>query len=65
MLPRVILHSAVSLDGKIDGFPVDLNQNYELATTWKEDATLAGSDMEQLKGEVVWLRYEVLSTTGH
>jgi 2,5-diamino-6-(ribosylamino)-4(3H)-pyrimidinone 5'-phosphate reductase len=44
MLPRVILHNAVSLDGKIDGFPVDLYQYYELASTWKEDATLAGSD---------------------
>jgi 2,5-diamino-6-(ribosylamino)-4(3H)-pyrimidinone 5'-phosphate reductase len=44
MLPRVILHNAVSLDGKIDGFPVDLQQYYELVSTWKEDATLAGSD---------------------
>ncbi len=44
MLPRVILHNAVSLDGKIDGFPVDLYQYYGLAATWKEDATLAGSD---------------------
>lgn len=44
MLPRVILHNAVSLDGRIDGFPVDLYQYYELAATWKEDATLAGSD---------------------
>jgi 2,5-diamino-6-(ribosylamino)-4(3H)-pyrimidinone 5'-phosphate reductase len=44
MHPRVILHCAVSLDGKTDGFPVDLQQYYELASTWKEDATLAGSD---------------------
>ncbi|MDD4447861.1 MAG: RibD family protein, partial [Methanothrix sp.] len=44
MMPRVILHNAVSLDGKIDGFPVDLYQYYELVATWKEDATLAGSD---------------------
>jgi 2,5-diamino-6-(ribosylamino)-4(3H)-pyrimidinone 5'-phosphate reductase len=44
MLPRVILHNAVSLDGRIDGFPIDLYQYYELAATWKEDATLAGSD---------------------
>ena len=43
MLPRVILHNAVSLDGRIDGFPLDLEQYYELAATWKEDATLAGS----------------------
>jgi 2,5-diamino-6-(ribosylamino)-4(3H)-pyrimidinone 5'-phosphate reductase len=43
MLPRVILHNAVSLDGRIDGFPIDLQQYYALAATWKEDATLAGS----------------------
>lgn len=44
MLPRVILHNAVSLDGRIDGFPIDLQQYYELIATWKEDATLAGSE---------------------
>jgi 2,5-diamino-6-(ribosylamino)-4(3H)-pyrimidinone 5'-phosphate reductase len=43
MLPHVILHNAVSLDGRIDGFPIDLQQYYALAATWKEDATLAGS----------------------
>jgi 2,5-diamino-6-(ribosylamino)-4(3H)-pyrimidinone 5'-phosphate reductase len=37
------LHNAVSLDGRIDGFPVDLQQYYALAAAWKEDATLAGS----------------------
>jgi hypothetical protein len=44
MLPRVILHNAVSLDGRINGFPIDLNQYYELVSVWKEDATLAGSE---------------------
>jgi 2,5-diamino-6-(ribosylamino)-4(3H)-pyrimidinone 5'-phosphate reductase len=44
MLPRVILHNAVSLDGKIEGFPIDLQQYYELIAIWKEDATLAGSE---------------------
>ncbi|NPV62530.1 MAG: RibD family protein [Methanotrichaceae archaeon] len=44
MLPRVILHNAVSLDGKIDGFPVDLGQYYQLASLWNEDVTLAGAD---------------------
>lgn len=42
MLPRVILHNAFGLDGKVDGFPIDLQQYYELASIWKEDATLAG-----------------------
>lgn len=40
----MILHNAISLDGRLDDFPVDLQQYYELAGIWKEDATLAGSD---------------------
>lgn len=51
MLPRVIAHIAVSLDGRTnssppaaDGFPVDIGLFYELAQGWKEDATLAGCD---------------------
>ncbi|MHB0867857.1 MAG: hypothetical protein ACYC5J_00150 [Chloroflexota bacterium] len=44
MLPRVILHDAVSVDGRIDGFTPNLEQYYGLVATWKEDATLAGSE---------------------
>jgi len=44
MLPRVILHNAVSLDGRIDGFMPDIGKYYELAGRFKEDATLAGAD---------------------
>lgn len=44
MLPRIVLHAATSLDGRVDGFPIDLAQFYHLAGTWKEDATLAGCD---------------------
>ena len=44
MLPRVILHNAVSLDGRIDGFMPDIALFYTLAGRWREDATLAGSD---------------------
>ena len=43
MLPRVILHNAVSVDGRVNGFTPDIGLFYELAGTWKEDATLAGS----------------------
>jgi 2,5-diamino-6-(ribosylamino)-4(3H)-pyrimidinone 5'-phosphate reductase len=41
--PRVILHNAVSADGRVDWFPADIGLFYELAATWHEDATLAGS----------------------
>ena len=43
MRPRVILHNAVSLDGRIAGFEVGMRRYYALASTWKEDATLCGS----------------------
>lgn len=43
MLPRAILHNSISLDGRIDGFPADLGQFYELAARWKEDRHPGGS----------------------
>lgn len=44
MLPRIILHNEVSVDGRIDWITPDIGLFYELASRWKEDATLAGSD---------------------
>lgn len=43
-LPRVISHLAVSADGRNKGFDVDMGLFYGLAGTWKEDATLVGSE---------------------
>jgi len=43
MLPRVVIHNAVSLDGSIRLRSPDLETYYGLAPIWKEDATLAGS----------------------
>lgn len=43
-LPRVILHNAVSLDGRLDWFMPNVGLYYELAARWKEDFTLVGSD---------------------
>ena len=50
-LPRLVVHVAVSLDGRTSssppaasGFPTDIGLFYELADSWKEDATLAGCD---------------------
>jgi len=34
MMPRVILHIATSLDGRITNFPADLDLYYSLAATW-------------------------------
>ncbi len=44
MLPLVILHNSVSVDGRNDGFPPDIGLHYELASRWKVDAHLVGSE---------------------
>lgn len=53
MLPRVIVHNAVSLDGRIDGFPAEIGLFYELAGYWQADAHLAGCDtLLQMESEI-------------
>jgi 2,5-diamino-6-(ribosylamino)-4(3H)-pyrimidinone 5'-phosphate reductase len=44
MLPKVILHTATSLDGRITNFPADLDLYYTLAARWNPDAVLFGSE---------------------
>lgn len=44
MLPRVILHLAVSADGGTSGFAADLGAYYGLVAHFQEDLTLAGSE---------------------
>ncbi len=44
MLPRVIIHNASSIDGRLTGFIPDLEIYYGLVQQWNEDATLAGAD---------------------
>ena len=43
MMPRVILHNSVSLDGRIDGFEVDMELHYGTAAQHDFQASLAGS----------------------
>jgi 2,5-diamino-6-(ribosylamino)-4(3H)-pyrimidinone 5'-phosphate reductase len=43
MIPRVILHTAMSLDGRITNFPADHELYYALAAQWNPDAVLFGS----------------------
>jgi len=43
MLPKVILHTATSLDGRITNFPANLELYYTLAAQWNPDAILFGS----------------------
>jgi len=42
--PKVVLHNAVSADGRIEGFDIDVGRFYALTSTWAEDVTLAGAD---------------------
>ncbi|TAL36590.1 MAG: RibD family protein [Spirochaetes bacterium] len=42
--PHVVLHNAISADGRITGFEADQALYYRLAGTWNEDATLVGAD---------------------
>ena len=44
--PKVILFSGVSLDGRIDfgSGAIDMGLYYELASSWKADAMLSGSN---------------------
>jgi len=44
MLPRVILHSGVSVDGRIDWGQGDMGLYYELAARWNAEAMLSGSN---------------------
>jgi 2,5-diamino-6-(ribosylamino)-4(3H)-pyrimidinone 5'-phosphate reductase len=43
MLPKVILHTATSIDGRITNFPADLELYYGLAAQWNPGAILFGS----------------------
>ncbi|MFC7156796.1 RibD family protein [Halomarina halobia] len=44
MLPRVIIHNAASVDGRIDGFSPEIDRFYEVASAWDVDAHLVGSE---------------------
>jgi 2,5-diamino-6-(ribosylamino)-4(3H)-pyrimidinone 5'-phosphate reductase len=44
MLPKVILHNAVSIDGRITDFPADMGVYYTIAMEFGEGATLVGAD---------------------
>jgi 2,5-diamino-6-(ribosylamino)-4(3H)-pyrimidinone 5'-phosphate reductase len=44
MLPRVIVHNSVSLDGSLINFDVDMKLHYQLASRNKPDAHLIGSN---------------------
>jgi 2,5-diamino-6-(ribosylamino)-4(3H)-pyrimidinone 5'-phosphate reductase len=44
MLPKIITHNAISLDGAISGFSIDLEKYYAIAGKLDPDAMLVGSN---------------------
>jgi 2,5-diamino-6-(ribosylamino)-4(3H)-pyrimidinone 5'-phosphate reductase len=42
--PYVVMYNAVSLDGRVSGFGVDMELYYGQVPRWNEDATLVGCD---------------------
>lgn len=43
-MTHVIVHNAVSADGRVAGFDIDVGLHYEIAATFDADIHLAGSD---------------------
>jgi 2,5-diamino-6-(ribosylamino)-4(3H)-pyrimidinone 5'-phosphate reductase len=53
MKPYVVMYNAISLDGRINGFDVDMDLYYGQISRWSENATLVGCDtLLQGLGEV-------------
>ena len=44
MMPRVVLHNEMSVDGRMDWLSVNMELYYGLAGRWKADAMLSGSN---------------------
>jgi 2,5-diamino-6-(ribosylamino)-4(3H)-pyrimidinone 5'-phosphate reductase len=53
MRPKVILSNAVSLNGSLTGFPVDLGTYYSRLLAWRPDAVLVGSQTVLLAHEEI------------
>lgn len=44
MLPEIIIHNSISLDGSLTGFMPDMGLHYKIAGDYKPDAHLIGSE---------------------
>lgn len=53
MLPRVLIHTAVSVDGRTIGFDVDMGQFYGVVADWGADCMLTGADTIVVSPEYV------------
>jgi len=65
MLPRVIIHNAVSANGRINWFEADVGVLYDLAGRWYGDCALVGSGMDLASPDgVVPLTFVSVETVG-
>jgi len=53
VLPRVLVHTAVSVDGRAIGFDVDMGQFYGVVAEWGADCMLTGADTIVMAPEYV------------
>jgi 2,5-diamino-6-(ribosylamino)-4(3H)-pyrimidinone 5'-phosphate reductase len=44
MLPKLIIHNSISLDGSTTGFEANLDIHYKILTSYKPDAMIVGSN---------------------
>jgi 2,5-diamino-6-(ribosylamino)-4(3H)-pyrimidinone 5'-phosphate reductase len=44
MLPKVIVHNSISLDGSLTNFEPNMELHYQIAGSYKPDANLIGSN---------------------
>ena len=52
MLPKVVIHNSVSLDGSLTGFEPDMQLHYQIAGSYKPDAHLIGSNTVKVSVEL-------------
>jgi len=65
MLPRVIIHNAVSANGRIDWLRADVGVLYNLAGRWHGDCALVGSGTDPASPDgVVPLTFVSAETLG-
>jgi 2,5-diamino-6-(ribosylamino)-4(3H)-pyrimidinone 5'-phosphate reductase len=54
MLPYLVIHNAISADGRMDRLNVEMELYYSLISTWNEDLTLCGSETMMRAGLDGW-----------
>ncbi len=54
MLPEVMIHNSVSLDGPLSGFSADIGLHYKILSSLDPDTMLIGSNTAKTGPDVRW-----------